>query len=219
VLARETDEFCWSHRDFLPVFAAGNFGGAASHVANPATSKNGLAVGASLGGDVAPYSSIGPTHDGRLKPDVMAPGETRSAASGARKGAIGCETATLAGTSMAAPLVAGAALLVRQYFIDGYHPSGRRVARDSLLPSGALLKAVLVNGAAPLRGAAGCAAGLARPGRVQRDCRRRRCGRAPGGVRRSSVSGIGTDRARTSTPKNVSSRTVLGKEHVLTTVL
>ena len=154
VLARETDEFCWAHRDFLPVFAVGNFGGAASQVANPATSKNGLAVGASLGDDAAAFSSSGPTRDGRMKPDVMAPGETRSAASvlDPRKATVGCDTGTLMGTSMAAPLAAGAALLVRQYFLDGFHPSGRRVARDSLVPSGALLKAVLINGAAPLRG-------------------------------------------------------------------
>ena len=154
VLARETDEFCWAHRDFLPVFAVGNFGGAASQIANPATSKNGLAVGASLGDTAAAFSSSGPTHDGRLKPDVMAPGETRSAAAALdpHKTTGGCDTATLTGTSMAAPLAAGAALLVRQYFVDGFHPSGHRVSRDSLVPSGALLKAVLINGAAPLRG-------------------------------------------------------------------
>ena len=154
VLARETDEFCWAHRDFLPVFAVGNFGSAASQIANPATSKNGLAVGASLGDTAAAFSSSGPTHDGRMKPDVMAPGETRCAAAALdpRKPTAGCETATLTGTSMAAPLAAGAALLVRQYFVDGFHPSGRRVARDSMVPSGALLKAVLINGAAPLRG-------------------------------------------------------------------
>ena len=154
VLARETDEFCWEHRDFLPVFAVGNFGGTASQIANPATSKNGLAVGASLGDDAAAFSSSGPTHDGRMKPDIMAPGETRSAAASLdpRRITVGCDTATLTGTSMAAPLAAGAALLVRQYFLDGFYPSGHRVAQDSLMPSGALLKAVLVNGAAPLRG-------------------------------------------------------------------
>ena len=51
-LAREVDEYAWSHRDFLPVFAAGNFGlsaGAPSTVTSPATCKNGVAVGASLG--------------------------------------------------------------------------------------------------------------------------------------------------------------------------
>ena len=154
VLARETDEFSWAHRDFLPVFAVGNFGGTVSQVANPATSKNGLAVGASLGDNAAAFSSSGPTHDGRMKPDVMAPGETRSAAAAhdPKKATVGCDTAVLTGTSMAAPLAAGAALLVRQYFVDGFYPSGRRVARDSLVPSGALLKAALINGATPLRG-------------------------------------------------------------------
>ena len=28
------------------------------------------------------------------------------------------------GTSMAAPIAAGAAVLVRQYFVDGYYPTG-----------------------------------------------------------------------------------------------
>ena len=51
-LAREVDEYAWSHRDFLPVFAAGNFGlsaGAPSTVTSPAGRANGVAVGASLG--------------------------------------------------------------------------------------------------------------------------------------------------------------------------
>ena len=47
-LAREVDEFVWRHRDFLPIFAAGNFGGevhASSTVTSPSTCKNGMSVG------------------------------------------------------------------------------------------------------------------------------------------------------------------------------
>ena len=35
-----------------------------------------------------------------------------------------CAAITLAGTSMAAPGVAGAAAIVRQYFEEGFHPTG-----------------------------------------------------------------------------------------------
>ena len=171
-LAQETDAFCWEHDSFLPVFAAGNFG----VVANPATSKNALAVGAVVAATtagpispseatsadapaesvlmydaVAPFSATGPTADGRLKPDVVAPGETRSAAP-APDGGPGCYTETSRGTSMAAPVAAGAATLVRQYFTAGWHPSGRPSPQDALQPSSALLKAVIINGADTLPG-------------------------------------------------------------------
>ena len=47
---------------------------------------------------------------------------------------------------MACPTVAGGAALARQYFSDGFYPSGARTAADARSPSGALLKAVLLNG-------------------------------------------------------------------------
>jgi hypothetical protein len=53
---------------------------------------------------------------------------------------------------MATPVVAGAALLARQYYMDGFYPSGARVAADGFEPTSALLKATLVAGAAPMRG-------------------------------------------------------------------
>ena len=49
------------------------------------------------------------------------------------------------GTSMACPAVAGCASLVRQYYTDGYYPSGVATGGDSFTPTAALIKASLVN--------------------------------------------------------------------------
>ena len=93
--AREVDIFMYDHPDALILFAAGNNGEHGSHTAAaPSTNKNGLSVGASLTmkegfeavkgkmedssfaeSGVAYFSSVGPTRDGRLKPDVTAPGD------------------------------------------------------------------------------------------------------------------------------------------------
>lgn len=45
---------------------------------------------------------------------------------------------------MATPTVAGNALLIKQYFQDGWFPSGKRNSANSFVPSGALLKAMLI---------------------------------------------------------------------------
>lgn len=44
------------------------------------------------------------------------------------------------GTSMATPVVAGAALLVRQYFTAGFYPEGKADSSRALNPSAALVK-------------------------------------------------------------------------------
>ena len=56
------------------------------------------------------------------------------------------------GTSMATPVVAGSAALLRQYFTDGFWPSGAANPSDSFVPSAALLRAVLIGGAVSVGG-------------------------------------------------------------------
>jgi hypothetical protein len=63
-----------------------------------------------------------------------------------------CETTTKRGTSMATPIVAGNALLIRQYFTDGFYPVGRPVEANKFEPSGPLIKAVLLGGAVDMVG-------------------------------------------------------------------
>jgi hypothetical protein len=92
---------------------------------------------------IAAFSSRGPTADGRIKPDVVAPGtailSTRSRAPGVGQG-WGLSDDPLyffeGGTSMATPLVAGCAAVVRQY-----------LKKQGKSPSAALVKAVLINSA------------------------------------------------------------------------
>ena len=59
---------------------------------------------------------------------------------------------TMQGTSMATPLIAGAAALVRQYFQQGMYPTGAPTPSNQFSPSGPLVKAVLIGGAAGLSG-------------------------------------------------------------------
>ncbi|GAB4817256.1 hypothetical protein N2152v2_004302 [Parachlorella kessleri] len=58
----------------------------------------------------------------------------------------------LQGTSMATPVAAGSATLVRQYFMGGYHVTGVANSTAAFTPSGALIKAVLISGASALQG-------------------------------------------------------------------
>ena len=73
-------------------------------------------------GEISSFSSIGPTRDGRIKPDVVAPGEVIASA---RSSAVPKSPSdpdayhrVLAGTSMATPHVAGTIALMLQYDPD-----------------------------------------------------------------------------------------------------
>jgi subtilisin family serine protease len=70
-------------------------------------------------GGIAPFSSLGPTRDGRVKPDVVAPGmyiaSARSSATPLGNSDPDLYHRVEAGTSMAAPHVTGAIALMLQY--------------------------------------------------------------------------------------------------------
>lgn len=152
------DHFAFGDERIALFFSAGNegrpTGGRTSTIGSPANSKNGIAVGALLHGEsvgVANYSSRGPTVDRRVKPDLMAPGtSTVSAGGNGLHTDLGCATRSLSGTSMACPTAAGGAALLRQYFADGFYPTGRKNSADARELTGPEVKAVLLNGTLPL---------------------------------------------------------------------
>jgi subtilisin family serine protease len=150
--SQDVDQFMWDHKDDLIFFAAGNAGPGSGTVGSPSTNKNGISVGATLRGtsadSMASFSSCGPTLDGRIKPDLTVPGS--SIVSAGNDGNItsnNCGTATMSGTSMASPGAAGLTALIRQYYVDGWYPSGSKITTDAFPPSAALLKATLINSA------------------------------------------------------------------------
>lgn len=149
-LPRSIDTFSFQNDDNLVIFAVTN----GSSLKNPENAKNVLAVGASQdANNQGSFCSggIGPTSDGRRKPEIFAPGcNTQSS-----RANTSCSTLGLTGTSMAAPAIAGCAALTRQYFEDGYYPSGVPTFDDGFTPSGTLVKATLLNSAVNMTGIGG----------------------------------------------------------------
>jgi subtilisin family serine protease len=104
---------------------------------------------ADAGGDgLAAFSSRGPTLDGRIKPDVVAPGtwiaSVRSslATYDGWGDPIDAFYMYMGGTSMSTPLVAGAVTLVKDYYVNTW----------KINPSAALLKATIINSATDVSG-------------------------------------------------------------------
>lgn len=147
---------------YIMVFAAGNAGPDSQTLDSPASAKNVIAVGACQnvpgtlaltyglyadGQDtMADFSSRGPCEDGRIKPDVVAPGSWIASAASSAAWDIASVSWTaiddyyvyMGGTSMAAPHVAGAAAIFVQYY---------KSQHTNAMPSPALVKAALINSA------------------------------------------------------------------------
>ena len=85
--------------------SAGNEGDGPWHfIGAPADAPGLVAVGAvDYAGKRAAFSSFGPSADGRIKPDLMAPGEEVITA-----GNVGVQLGTSSGTSLASPMLTGA---------------------------------------------------------------------------------------------------------------
>lgn len=152
--AVDVDTFTWNNEDHLVLGSAGNTG---EEQGAPGTAKNAICCSAAQAdpnemniGDGNP----GPTLDNRRKPDLVTPGCNLTSADDG----TACGTTTWGGacaTSWATPTTAGAAALVRQYFSEGWYPTGTQQPDHAFVPSGALIKAALLNGTLDMTGVAG----------------------------------------------------------------
>jgi hypothetical protein len=161
-LVRDADASTPGDQPYILEFSAGNAGPDSETMDSPASGKNVIATGASEnvagtlaetyglyadGPDtMADFSSRGPCQDGRIKPDLVAPGTwIASAASAAApdEAAIAWSPIDnlyvyMGGTSMSGPHAAGAAAVFVQYY---------KSLHTNAVPSPALVKAALINSA------------------------------------------------------------------------
>ena len=161
-LVRDADAGTAGYQPYILEFSAGNAGPNSQTINSPASAKNVIATGASQndpatlastyglyadGRDtMADFSSRGPCADGRIKPDVVAPGSW--IASAASQNALDLAATSwsviddyyvyMGGTSMAGPHAAGAAAVFVQFY---------QATHTNALPSPALVKAALINSA------------------------------------------------------------------------
>ncbi len=175
-IVRDAQTGTAGHQQMTIVFAAGNDGAGANTVSTPGTAKNIICVGAGenvrqtgtdgcgvgntgadSANDVISFSSRGPVNsaggDGRIKPDIMAPGTHIEAGvpQSNYNGSSVCNQfwptgQTLygwsSGTSHSCPAVAGGAALVYQDFLN----------KGFAAPSPAMVKAYLMNSATRMTG-------------------------------------------------------------------
>lgn len=148
------DQFVWLNEQHLVCSSSGN---KKEKPGAPATAKNALSVSASgnAGREMEFRDGVStPPADGRRKPEICAPGCGIKAAN-VTDGKCSAPTKSCA-ASWAAPVIAGAAALVRQYYLEGWYPTGRRTKADGRdFVSAALVKATLLNSTVDMTKVAG----------------------------------------------------------------
>lgn len=126
-----------SQRGVISVVSAGNDGNTADpQVGSPAGAFNVVTVGATEAptyDQVTGFSSTGPTDDGRIKPDIVAPGTSITSLNDDWE--TGPDFRVSQGTSFAAPLVAGALAQVTDYGLINGLSTDPRVLRATLYNS------------------------------------------------------------------------------------
>ncbi|MBN2384400.1 hypothetical protein JXQ70_16095, partial [bacterium] len=169
----DIDDFLINNRNFMVFASAGNSGPSANTVYAPSTNKNGVCVGGNDQHPYEDYyfndsdwfsASVGPVAtSGRRKPDVTFVCADSSGATGnwSNEGmpapvtnadcspwtdtpvATAYMVSGFGGTSFSSPLTMGGAAVIRDYFVDGWYPTGA-AGNPSVTPSGMLIKAGLV---------------------------------------------------------------------------
>ena len=155
-LVRDADALTLGDQQYILEFSAGNAGPSPQTIGSPAVAKNVIATGASQNNRLdflsyadginamADFSSRGPCEDGRIKPDVCAPGtwiaslQSQSATDQYAWAPISPNYQYQGGTSQAGPHVSGAAAVFVQFY---------RATHTNATPSPALVKAALINSA------------------------------------------------------------------------
>lgn len=168
-LVRDADALALGDQPYILEFSAGNAGPGYRTVGSPAVAKNVIATGASQndrfdlpmadfaiysdGRDaMADFSSRGPCADGRIKPDLVAPGtwiaSLRSVYADDNNAwwPISGNYMYQGGTSQAGPHVSGAAAVFVQYW---------RTTHAGATPSPALVKAALINSTTDMKDGSG----------------------------------------------------------------
>ena len=164
--SRSADSYLVDQPSFLVLFSAGDLGANGyESITPPGTAKNVLTIGSSTtgsygspsAGSVSSTSSMGTTLDGRIKPDLVAPGvmicsaraneaqftDGESCSSSTHSDSGNPLYMTLNGSSMSTAVAAGAATMVRQHL---------RETQSIVEPRSDLIRALLINGADDLGG-------------------------------------------------------------------
>jgi hypothetical protein len=161
-LVRDADARTPGEQPYVLEFSAGNSGPGQQTIGSPAVAKNVIATGAcqndrfdlaiyAEGAEtMADFSSRGPAEDGRIKPDITAPGtwiaSLKSQLASDANAWLGIDENYLfqGGTSQAGPHVSGACAVFVQWY---------RETQGGLTPSPALVKAALINSAVDMTSA------------------------------------------------------------------